>query len=225
MNNKYIKYLVSSINAATTCPHCGNNGTFEAFNAINATAKIQEGLTIQEKTFKAGIMRCPNVNCLGIVFFFTTKGGAIIHQFPPETISFDKTDIPKNVLNAFKEAILSHSNECYIAAGIMIRKTLEEICHEQGITAPNLFKRLEKLNEKIVIPQELKDGMQELRLLGNDAAHIEAQTFGDIGKDEIEISIEFTKEILKAVYQYNDLLGRLRKLKEDNNTPSPTQTS
>ena len=57
--------------------------------------------------------------------------------------------------------------------------------------------------------------MQELRLLGNDAAHIEADTFEKIGKDELEISIEFTKEILKAVYQYESLLEKLRSLKKE----------
>jgi len=62
--------------------------------------------------------------------------------------------------------------------------------------------------------------MDDLRLLGNDAAHIEARTFNDIGKDEIEISLEFTKEILKAVYQYESLLQKMKKLKEKkNNAP------
>jgi hypothetical protein len=50
--------------------------------------------------------------------------------------------------------------------------------------------------------------------LGNDAAHIESQTFNDVGKTEVEISIEFTKEILKAVYQYEGLLSRIRSLKK-----------
>lgn len=56
--------------------------------------------------------------------------------------------------------------------------------------------------------------MDELRLLGNDAAHIESNEFEKIGKPEIEISIEFTKEILKGVYQYEGLLSRLRGLKK-----------
>ena len=71
------------------------------------------------------------------------------------------------------------------------------------------------MGTKIVIPRELLEGMQELRLLGNDAAHIESQTFNEIGKNEIEISIEFTKEILKAVYQYESLLDKIRSLKID----------
>jgi hypothetical protein len=47
---------------------------------------------------------------------------------PSETIPFDKENIPQKVLNAFEEAINCHSNSCFIASAIMIRKTLEEIC-------------------------------------------------------------------------------------------------
>jgi hypothetical protein len=53
-----------------------------------------------------------------------------------------------------------------------------------------------------------------LRLLGNDAAHVEAKTYDSVGSEEIEAGIELTKEILKAVYQLNDLLSRLRALKK-----------
>jgi len=50
-------------------------------------------------------------------------------------------------------------------------------------------------------------------LLGNDAAHIESQEYTKVGKEEVEIGIELAKEVLKAVYQYAALLGRLRALK------------
>ena len=96
----------------------------------------------------------------------------------------------------------------------MIRKTLEQICLDRGAIGKNLYSRLQDLGTKIVIPKELIEGMQELRLLGNDAAHIESNTFNEVGKNEVEISIEFTKEILKAVYQYESLLGKLRSLKK-----------
>jgi len=63
------------------------------------------------------------------------------------------------------------------------------------------------------MPQELLDGLDDLRLLGNDAAHVEAKTYQQVGKEEVEVSLEFTKEVLKAVYQYSALLDRLRNLK------------
>lgn len=132
---------------------------------------------------------------------------------PSETIPFDKENIPNGVLEAFEEAIKCHANSCFIASAIMIRKTLEEICQDRGAKGKNLNLRLNDLGDKILIPKELLEGMNDLRLLGNDAAHIEAKTFNEVGKEEIEISLEFTKEILKAVYQYDNLLQKMKALK------------
>jgi len=35
-----------------------------------------------------------------------------------------------------------------------------------------------------------------------------------VGEAELDVAIELTKEILKSVYQLDDLLGRLRALKK-----------
>jgi hypothetical protein len=100
------------------------------------------------------------------------------------------------------------------AAAIMVRKTLEELCLDRQATGNNLKERIRSLGGKVVLPQELLDGLDDLRLLGNDAAHIESQEFNKVGQEEVEIGIEFTKEVLKAVYQYSALLTRLRALKK-----------
>lgn len=194
----------SGTRISTRCPHCGHNGTFESL-----------GNDTQNSNRVFGLRRCPNGKCFGHLFFvYNIQNSEIIITHPSDTIPFDKENIPGKVLNAFQEAIISHSNNCFIASAIMIRKTLEEICLNRGATGKHLYARLEDLGTKIVIPKELIEGMQELRLLGNDAAHIESNTFDEIGKNEVEISIEFTKEILKAVYQYESLLGKLRSLKK-----------
>jgi len=101
-----------------------------------------------------------------------------------------------------------------MAAAIMVRKTLEELCNDKSATGRNLKERIKDLGKKIVLPQELLEGLDDLRLLGNDAAHIESQVFNNVGSEEVEIGIEFTKEVLKATYQYSDLLSRLRGLKK-----------
>jgi hypothetical protein len=95
----------------------------------------------------------------------------------------------------------------------MVRKTLEELCHDRSATGANLKDRLRNLGTRIVLPQELLNGLDDLRLLGNDAAHIESQEFDNVGRDEVEIGVQFAKEVLKAVYQYSDLLAKLRSLK------------
>jgi hypothetical protein len=115
--------------------------------------------------------------------------------------------VPTAVAKAFEEALSCHSNLCYIAAAIMARKTLEELCRDIGATGKNLRDRLEDLrdSQKVILPEALLDGMDGLRLLGNDAAHVESQEFNRLGRDEVEVGIEFTREILKAVYHMSSL--------------------
>jgi hypothetical protein len=66
----------------------------------------------------------------------------------------------------------------------------------------------------LVLPEKLLDGLDHLHLLGNDAAHVESEEYAKIGKDEAEVGIEFTKEVLKALYQYKAILDRLTALKK-----------
>ena len=141
----------------------------------------------------------------------------VLFTFPAESLDFDSTNLPDNVLNALDEAAKCFTSGCYVASAIMIRKTLEEICHDRNATGDNLKQRVTKLGSSIVVPQELLRGLDNLRLLGNDAAHVESQTFNQIGREEVEVSFEFTKEFLKAVYQYGSLIERIEALKTSSN--------
>jgi len=207
--------LCQVINVAIRCPHCGHFGTFVQTIGNDIVATNVHGYEFAY----LGIRKCPNQRCQGHLFFIADGDGDILLTSPSETIPFDKENIPVGVLGAFEEAIKCHSNSCFVASAIMIRKTLEEICHDRGAKGRNLSLRLQDLGTKILIPKELLNVMDDLRLLGNDAAHIEAKTFNEVGKDEIGISLEFTKEILKAVYQYENLLQKMKALKEKKDMP------
>lgn len=186
----------------TDCPHCGKGGTFD---------RVGTNDLISSETF-FGSRMCTNPACRGHVFYIRYKETTLL--YPPVTIPFSSDGIPEKILSSFKEAIICHSNSCFISSAIMLRKTLEEICSDQKATGANLYKRLEALSKIIILPNELIEATHELRLLGNDAAHLESETYNQIGSEEIEISVEFIKEILKAVYQYKGLLGKLRGLKK-----------
>jgi len=197
------------IRVSTRCPHCRDKVTFEVLNSNDVYYD-------NKRIF--GMRRCANTSCHGYIFFIHFKDSLnsyLEETFPKATIPFHQTNIPQQISDAFEESLICHANKCFVASAIMIRKTLEEICNERQAQGGNLYQRLQDLSNRIVLPNELKEGMQDLRLLGNDAAHVEAQTFNEIGRTEIEISIEFTMEILKAVYQYESLLNKIRSLKSD----------
>lgn len=189
------------------CPVCRQRGTFEAL------ANDLQFTTAENAPSVAGMRRCPDPNCHSLVFFVFV-GGRLVECFPAETLDFDATNIPATVQGAFEEAIKCHAQSCFVASAIMVRKTMEELCRDRNATGGNLKERIRALGTKVVLPQELLDGLDDLRLLGNDAAHIESQEYTKVGKEEVEVGIEFAKEVLKAVYQYAALLGKLRALKK-----------
>ena len=139
-------------------------------------------------------------------------GNGKVITLPNEVLDFDSTDIPPPIAASLEEAIKCHSSQCYKAAALMVRRVLEELCEERGAAGNNLKERIVALSSIIVIPQELISAADHLRLLGHDAAHIEAKTYQTIGEPEVRISIDLTKELLKGAYQYKGLLGRLTAL-------------
>jgi hypothetical protein len=198
-----------------TCPACRHKGTFEKVQSIDVqTTRLTGSRSNASEYVTLGQRRCPNPECYAHVFF-VAAGNRLEVTYPAETIDFDSTNLPEPVVNAFKEAIICHANNCYVASAIMVRKTLEELCRDRKAEGDNLKKRIAALGNSVVLPKELLDGLDDLRLLGNDAAHIESETFNQIGEEEVETGIEFTKEVLKAVYQYKTLLERLRNLKKE----------
>ena len=170
---------------------------------------------------KLGHRRCPNLECRAHVFVIVEDSNDVIASYPPERIDFDATNLPPEVQAALEEAITCHANACYKAAAMMARKTLEELCDKQEAKGDNLKDRIRNLGTKAVVPKELFDGLDDIRLLGNDAAHVVSKDYEDIGEEEVDIGILFTKEVLKAVYQYSALVAKLKSLKKQ---PAPADS-
>lgn len=198
--------IPSGVSANLRCPGCGQLGTFELLVSTAIDFALNDGVRIGER-------RCPNAECRAVLFV-VWQNQQIARSYPALRIDFDKTNIPGPIVSALEEAIICHANECFVAAAIIVRKTLEELCRERGAQGKDLKERIRSLGTKIVLPSELLDGLDDLRLLGNDAAHIESREYDQVGKEEVEIGIEFAKEVLKATYQYSALLKRLRGLKK-----------
>lgn len=188
------------------CPHCRNQAVFEPL-------QNNPDHNVNNEHQVVGNRMCPNPECKGHVFV-VIHGSTILATYPPSRIDFDTEGIPVSIVATLEEALTCEANDCNVASAIMVRRTLEEICADQEATGDNLKKRIENLGDKIVVPKALKEAMNELRLLGNDATHIEAKDYGQVSKNEVHIAIEFTKELLKAIYQYQSLLGKMLALKK-----------
>jgi hypothetical protein len=198
---------------ALRCPHCLHIGTFPAATSGLQWTKYLKGPSEVARSMSAFARICPNTQCNGIIFT-VSSGREFVFVLPPEMINFDAEELPAKLLATLKEAISCHAAGAYRASAMMVRRLLEEICDESGATGNNLHARLIALRSKITLPEELFEAMGELKALGNDAAHITAKNYIQIGKEESADSIELAKEILKARYQLKGLVDRLRARKE-----------
>jgi hypothetical protein len=185
------------------CPNCGDRATLD-----NLGQDLEFSTDEARVTF--GQRRCPQCDAH---IFVAHQDGVVLRSYPAETIDFDSSGIPATVREPFDEAIKCHASECFVASAIMVRKTLEMLCMEHEAEGNNLKERIEALGQRIVLPKALLDGLDELRLLGNDAAHVESRMYDEIGKEEVEVAIDVAKEILKATYQLDSIVDRLRALK------------
>lgn len=198
-------------NAAVSmrCPGCRQIATFEAIENV-----VDVSLRIVNQNHWLGQRRCPNRECRTHVFIVHDQNIRVIRSYPPERIDFDPKDVPQRISHTLTEALTCHAESCYVAAAIMIRRCLEELCEDKQALGPTLKDRLGAMRAKALLPAELFAALDELRLLGNDAAHLEARLYDTIGQEEVEAALDLTKEILKAVYQLDALVKRLQGLKK-----------
>lgn len=211
--------LKPSYSVSLRCPNCRREGVFgapalqESRDVYWTELGLLKGQPNVAVEMTAGVRVCPNADCRGLVFV-VRRGDKLMESFPPEKIDFDATALPAAILASLEEAVACHAAGAYRACALMVRRVLEELCVERGADGKNLKARLQNLGANVVVPSELLDAADELRLLGNDAAHIEAKSYDAVGQDEAGLAVELAKELLKAVYQYQSLVDRLRGLKK-----------
>lgn len=192
------------------CPACGHQGTLEA----SGLQDLRDGELHPTLSAHFVVRRCPNPDCFAAIFVVCSSTGEVLVAHPAEVIDFDASDLPPAVLSAFQEAVKCHAAGCYRAAAVMVRRTLEEVCAEQGARGTNLYERVEDLGRKVTLPKGFLEGLHDLRMLGNDAVHLELKDFDRVDSDEAEDAIMITKILLQPLYQFGSIMARLAERKK-----------
>ena len=198
------------------CPGCG---TKVQFVPIKGCFDI-ECITLTGFNIITGQRCCPDSNCMTHIFFEYYKNMNAYNQcstkiiprnFQLYNISVEK--LPEEIKSSFKEAVLCYGHDCFTASAILIRKVLENICLLNNATGKNLHEKIESLKDKVTLSKTLYDAMFELKYLGNDAAHFESKHFEKIEQNEAEIGLTILIEILRALYEHEDLINSFKALK------------
>jgi len=126
--------------------------------------------------------------------------------------------VPKAIREAFTEARTCFRAKAYTAAAIMCRKTLEGICSVHGVkSSGTLAAQLKKLKENGTIENRLFEWAEELRTMGNEAAHgVELV----IAPQDARDTLEFTEALLEYVFTYRDKFEEFKKRRAKAKSPS-----
>jgi len=189
---------------AARCPTCGHEAVFEQYEGVK---------DVLYRAQVYGQRRCPNPDCKGHLFFIA-KGKEGVTTFPAQRLDFDADGVPEDIRVFLTDAIECYANQCHTAAAMMLRRALEAICDDKAVHGETLQKRFQDLGREIVLPTKLLENIDVLRVFGDEKADVKLSTFPTVGQEEAEAGIAFTKEIIKAAYQYGRLIDKLQSLRE-----------
>lgn len=130
-------------------------------------------------------------------------------------------NVPEALRREHEEARQCFSSKAYTATAVMVRRTLEGVCLDQGMTSSGgrptpLFKMLEQMKDEGKIDGQLFEWAQELRVLGNQGAHF---TGTSVSREDAADGLALAEALLDYLYvlsaQFTAFKARRAKAKED----------
>lgn len=99
----------------------------------------------------------------------------------------------------------------------MCRKTLEGLCSAHNIKGRNLSDSLKKLKDNGIIEERLFEWAEELRTLGNEAAH---GVDSIVNAQDANNMLEFTEALAEYVFTYRDKFESFKKRRSEVQSPN-----
>ena len=183
------------------CPHCGNNTpqVIVYTHTIHNETYDSEGKYYATFDAYYYVVKCKT--CHDISLFLDWEYSENPGLLSEASLLFPllkqfSENIPEEIRKTYNEArkIINISPDAF---SVLIRKSLEYLCHDQGVTGKNLKNMLNKLAEKGTIPKTLSQMTDAIRLVGNIGAHASEFHFG---KEEAKLLDEFFIAIVEYVY-------------------------
>ena len=108
-------------------------------------------------------------------------------------------DIPRPLRAEWEEARTCFESKAYTAAVVMVRRTLEGTCKENGITQRTLYKGLAELKDRGLVDGTLSEWADALRVLGNQGAHYTGEA---VTREDALDALDFAEALLDHIYVF-----------------------
>ncbi|MBP1159807.1 DUF4145 domain-containing protein [Rhodococcus sp. PvR099] len=114
--------------------------------------------------------------------------------------------VPRDIRAEFSEARKCFEAKAYRAAVVMVRRTLEGTCVDQGATKRNLAANLQEMKESGKIDGVLAEWADLLRIAGNAGAH-----FGkEVSAQDAEDALDFAEALIDHIYVLRARFGEFK---------------
>jgi hypothetical protein len=157
-------------------------------------------------TTRVKLVVCPRCDHPMLAYIDDSMGD-FFRVYPPMDRNLHSS-VPKPIKVAFTEARTCFHAKAFTAAAIMCRKALEGICSAHGVKTGTLAAELKKLKESGIIDSRLFEWAEELRTMGNEAAHDVAFA---ASREDAQDTLEFTEALIEYVFTYRDKFEGFKK--------------
>jgi Domain of unknown function (DUF4145) len=182
------------------CPHCDQPASSEVRGVAVWNGRNDDGDPVDLPTEWALVQcnRCalPSVQIRedvgGPGGFDDDEPG--IYYPSPHRIS---PSVPDALRREWAEARTCFNSKAYTACLVMVRRTLEGTCRDQGVSKRTLHRSLEELKAQGLMDGMLAEWADALRLAGNRGAHFTGET---VSREDAEDALDFAEALLDHIY-------------------------
>ncbi|MET9767712.1 DUF4145 domain-containing protein [Streptomyces sp. NPDC006415] len=114
-------------------------------------------------------------------------------------------NVPQALRREHDEARQCFSSKAYTATAVMVRRTLEGVCLDQGMSTSGgrskpLFQMLKQMKEEGKIDGQLLEWAEELRILGNQGAHFSGTS---VNREDAADGLALAEALLDYLYVFS----------------------
>jgi len=194
------------------CPRCRKQSSFEMVNEVPlrfSRAELADSLAgrLASPIERAGVLHCRNCGQRVLVVEAVKFGQELIpgvrsqdwqgvHWWPSVGSNIHKA-VPEPIRNALQEAETTLAANCYRAATIMARHSLEAVVADQGGGNKSLADGLKSLVSANKLQASLADWANEVRLIGNSGAH---NPLAVVPREDAQDLVSFMHALVEYLY-------------------------
>jgi hypothetical protein len=116
--------------------------------------------------------------------------------------------VPAGLRREWDEANTCFRAKAYAACTVMVRRTVEGACADQGVTERTLAKSLKRMAADGLMDSTLAEWAEALRIVGNKGAHYTGKA---VSREDAEDALAFAEALLDHIYVLRSRFQDFRK--------------